>query len=118
MQTIYPYLLYDDAAGALDFLARAFGFEETLRTENGDRVAHAEMRLGQGQIMLGQPQQPVNGAAIVYVYVDDVDAHFARARAGGATIEHEPRDEPYGDRVYAARDPQGHSWYFGQKLHG
>jgi uncharacterized glyoxalase superfamily protein PhnB len=118
MQTIYPYLLYDDTAGALDFLARALGFEETLRTEDGDRVAHGEMRLGEGRIMLGQPQKPVEGAATVYVYVEDVDAHFAQARAAGATIEHEPRDEPYGDRVYAARDPQGHSWYFGQKLDG
>ncbi len=118
MQTIFPYLLYDDAAGALEFLAEAFGFEETLRMDADGRVAHAEMQLGDGEIMVGQPQQPVTAAATVYVYVDDVDAHFARARAADATIEHEPRDEPYGHRAYAARDPQGHTWYFARRLDG
>ena len=118
MQTIYPYLLYDDAAAAIDFLTRAFGFEETMRMDDDGRVMHAQLKLGDGAVMLGQPQRPVDGGAMVYVYVNGVDAHFERARAAGATIEHDPRDEEYGERVYAAQDTQGHHWYFAEKRNG
>ena len=48
----------------------------------------------------------------VYCFVDDVDAHFRRARAAGATIESEPEDKDWGDRMYTVRDPEGHQWYF------
>jgi len=123
MQTITPYLLYEDAAAALDFLSRAFGFEELTRiTEPGGRVDHAEMRIGEGEVHLGQPDEPTSpnrlgGTAVqLYVYVADVDAHFARARAAGAKIEDEPADQDYGDRRYHARDPEGHSWYFAAPL--
>jgi uncharacterized glyoxalase superfamily protein PhnB len=125
MQTITPYLLYDDAAAALDFLARAFGFEETNRMAAPDgRIAHAEMRLGGGEIYLGQPEQPRSPRhfggtpVLVYVYVDDVDGHCARARAAGANVVDDPADQAYGDRTYHARDREGHSWYFAQRLHG
>ncbi len=121
MQTIYPYLLYDDAAAAIDFLTRAFGFEETFRSADGDRVAHAQMRLGDGEIMLGQPpnqRERGNQTVLIYAYVDDVDAHCERARTAGAEIADEPRDEQYGERVYHAHDPEGHSWYFARKLDG
>lgn len=52
----------------------------------------------------------------LYVYVDDVDAHCARARAAGAEILEEPSDQPYGDRRHGARDPEGHRWYFACRL--
>jgi len=125
-QTVTPYLLYEDAAGALDFLARAFGFEETTRMAMPDgRVSHAEMKLGDGEIMLGQPEDGYRNpmqlggtTVLMHVYVDDVDAHCERARAGGAEIADEPADQEYGDRRYHARDPEGHSWYFAQKLDG
>lgn len=123
-QTVTPYLLYEDAAGALDFLARAFGFEETTRMAMPDgRVSHAEMKLGDGEIMLGQPEdgyrnpKQLGGTTVLmHVYVDDVDAHCERARAGGAEIADEPADQEYGDRRYHARDPEGHSWYFAQRV--
>jgi uncharacterized glyoxalase superfamily protein PhnB len=124
MQTITPYLLYDDAPAALEFLTRAFCFEETSRmTDENDRVAHAELRLGAGEIYLGQPEQPQSPRhfggtpVLIHVYVDDVDAHCARARDAGAEIVDEPVDRDYGDRIYHARDPEGHSWYFAQRLH-
>jgi len=125
-QTINPYLLYADAAGALDFLSRAFGFEETMRMPRPDgSVGHAEMKLGDGRIMLGQPEREYRnpqqlGAATVllYVYVDDVDAHCERARAAGAEIANEPADQPYGERTYDAHDPEGHSWYFAEQING
>jgi|SRR5712691_6424271 len=124
-QTITPYLLYEDAAAAMDFLGRAFGFEETMRMPAPDgRVGHAEMKLGDGQIMLGQPEAPTSPKrlggtpVLMYIYIDGVDAHCERARGAGAEIAQEPRDEEYGDRTYHARDPEGHSWYFAQRIAG
>ncbi len=123
MQTVTPYLLYEDAAAALGFLSRAFGFEETSRmTSEGGRVDHAEMRLGDGEVSLGQPAEPTSPrrlggtAVLLYVYVANVDAHCDRARAAGAEIVDEPADQAYGERRYHARDPEGHSWYFAQPL--
>jgi uncharacterized glyoxalase superfamily protein PhnB len=121
---IAPYLLYEDAAAAVEFLTRAFGLRERLRvpTEEG-RVSHAELELDGSLLMLGEPgpdyQAPRSAGtrhAIVHVYVDDVDAHFARARDAGATILEEPADQPYGDRRYAAEDPEGHQWFFAQHV--
>jgi PhnB protein len=70
--------------------------------------------------MLGEPGEgytsPKGGdkkTQSIYVYVDDVDAHFSRAKDAGATIVREPKDQFYGDRNYGAEDPGGHEWYFG-----
>ena len=105
------------------FLSKAFGFEETNRIAMPDgRVSHAEMRLGDGEIYLGQPEQRrspnrLGGTPVLlYVYVGDVDAHSRRARAAGADIVDEPANQSYGDRTYHALDPEGHSWYFAQRL--
>jgi uncharacterized glyoxalase superfamily protein PhnB len=121
MQTVTPYLLYEDAAAALEFLQRAFGFQEIRRMAAADgQVSHAELRIGDGHVHLGQPDEPTSprrlgGATVLlYVIVDDVDAHYAQARAAGAEIIDEPADQDYGDRRYAARDPEGHVWYFAQ----
>jgi PhnB protein len=125
VQIVTPYLLYEDAAAALEFLGRAFGFEEVMRMNAPDgHVNHAEMRLGGGDIHLGQPDRPTSPRrlggtpVLIYVVVDDVDAHFARARAEGAEIVDEPADQHYGDRRYAARDREGHLWYFAQPMAG
>ena len=120
MQTITQYLLYEDVAAALDFLSRAFGFEEVLRyTGSEGYVNHAEMSVGDGKIYLGDPgdeyQNPkrVGHETVgIYVIVDDVDATFERARNAGAEIREEPVDQEYGERRYSARDPEGHLWYF------
>lgn len=124
MQTITPYLLYEDVDAALDFLAKAFGFEEVLRyTGEEGYVSHAEMRLGDAAIYLGDPgddyrnpkrlgQQTVG----IYVLVDDVDAHHERAQAAGAEILQAPADQEYGDRRYDAVDREGHRWYFAQPI--
>jgi PhnB protein len=121
---IAPYLLYEDVAGALAFLAKAFGFRERLRFADDDgNVTHAEMELGGESIMMGDPGpdylSPKRGGhtgAQVHVYVDDVDAHFEQAKAAGATILTEPTDQEYGDRRYDARDPEGHLWSFAQRV--
>lgn len=125
METITPYLLYEDCAAALDFLSGAFGFEESLRSiaPDGQTVWHAEMRMGEGAIYLGDPgdqyRNPsrLGGVTVgIYVYVEDVDAHHERAKAFGATILEEPKDEEYGDRRYTVTDPEGHHWYFAQRI--
>jgi uncharacterized glyoxalase superfamily protein PhnB len=116
-----PYLYYEDAAAALDFLTSALGFTEKVRmTEDDGRIGHAEVVIGEdGVVMLGQPPNTRNPKSLggktqsIYVYVDDVDAHFERAKAAGAKIVREPEDQFYGDRNYGVEDPEGHEWYFG-----
>jgi PhnB protein len=122
---IAPYLLYEDGAAAIDFLTKAFGFEEVMRMEDGGVVNHAELRLGDDSVMLGDPgddyTSPRNAdhrSALVHVYVDDVDAHYERAKAAGAEIVMEPTDQEYGDRRYDAMDPEGQFWSFATPLAG
>ncbi len=121
---IVPYLLYEDAAGAIEFLTRAFGLRERLRvpTEDG-RVSHAELELDGSPLMLGEPGPDYRGPksagtrhTLVHVNVDDVDSHCEHARAAGATIIEEPAEQPYGDRRYAAEDPEGHQWFFARHM--
>lgn len=121
---IVPYVLYEDVPAALEFLERAFGFTEVLRYTGDDGVVnHAEARLGDGVLMMGHPgpeyRNPrTTGADHVMLVadVDDVDAHFERAKAAGANILAEPKDEFYGDRTYRAEDAEGYRWQFGQRV--
>ena len=125
-QRIIPYLSYADAPAAVEFLSTAFGFEVGMTMEMGEGVlGHAELHLEDNVLMLasvfeemGQasPQQLSGHHAQVMVYVDDVDAHHARAAAAGATILEEPTDQFYGDRSYRAVDPEGHHWVFSQNI--
>ena len=123
-QTIFPYLLYEDVASMLDWLTRAFGFTEKLRFAGDDgTINHAEMEIGGSSIMLGDPgddyRSPKNGGGWptqLQVYVDDVDAHYERAKAAGAEIHMEPTDQPYGDRRYDTEDLEGHNWFFAQRM--
>ena len=126
MQTITPYLLYEDCDAALEFLARAFGFEEVLRyTGEGGYVNHAEMKVGSdGRIFMGDPggdfQGPRRlGRETVGIYVevdDDVDERCERAREAGATIREEPADQEYGERRFTAEDLEGHVWFFARPI--
>ena len=124
MQTITPYLLYEDVDGALDFLARAFGFEEVLRYTGAEGyVSHAEMRLGDALVYLGDPGEDyrnprrLGGSTVgIYVRVDDVDAHHRHALERGAEVVYPPVDQPYGYREYSARDSEGHLWSFMKPL--
>jgi uncharacterized glyoxalase superfamily protein PhnB len=96
-----------------------------VEAEDGS-IAHSEMRVGDGYIMVGgewddRHRSPATLGGVntqsVHVQLDGgVDAHCARARAAGAVICREPEDQFYGDRVYAAIDPDGHVWTFAQTL--
>lgn len=116
---IFPTMRYGDARAAIEWLGRAFGFQPGLAVPDGaDRVAHAELSLGAGHIMLGSERDdPANPWAKerigLYVCVDDIDAHYARARAAGAEIVREIADTDYGAREYSVRDLEGYLWSFG-----
>ena len=128
--TIFPCLSYRDAPGAIEWLGRAFGFEQVCAYPNPDgTIAHAELKLGNGMIMLGSPKGdgpsrdragapdlsggPDDWHQSIYVVLDEVDGHYARAKAAGAPIVRELTDTDYGSRDYAARDPEGYLWNFG-----
>ena len=124
MPRITPYLLYEDVAGALAWLTEAFGFRERLRLPEPDgKIAHAEMEWADGVVMMGFPgptyQNPKRIGHVtqhLYVYVDNVDRHCERARKAGAEVFDEPQDQFYGDRRYGVADPEGHHWYFAQRV--
>jgi len=124
MPRVTPYLYYEDVAAALAWLARAFGFRERLRMPGPDgSVMHAEMQLADGVVMMGRPgpdyRSPKRLGQVtqsLYVYVDDVNTHFRRAKDAGAKVIEEPADQFYGDRRYGAEDPEGHVWYFAQHV--
>jgi uncharacterized glyoxalase superfamily protein PhnB len=120
-------VFYKDPLAALDWLAHAFGFERSMLITNRDgSFGHAEMTFGDGYIMVGSEWAAYTASPestggkntqILHVQLDaGIDAHYARARAAGAAIVREPNDEFYGDRVYSARDPEGHVWTFAQHL--
>jgi uncharacterized glyoxalase superfamily protein PhnB len=108
---IYPFTRFADPDAALEWLAKAFGFEEHVvyRADDG-ALQHAEMHLGPGIVMFSGGDPKEQG---IYVAVDDPDAHYERAKAAGAEMVREIEDTPYGSREYTARDPEGHVWSFG-----
>jgi uncharacterized glyoxalase superfamily protein PhnB len=124
MNTI-PFLNYEDAPAALDWLANAFGFERSDVHEGPDgTIAHAEMRFADGLIMLGSAGEndlgmktPRELGAVnqgVYVIVDDrINEHYERAVAAGAEVVRPLHDTDYGSRDYIVRDPEGNLWSFG-----
>ena len=133
-----PAVFYDDAAAAIDWLCRAFGFDVRLKVEgDGGRIEHSELMYGEGLIMVGDAAKidplagrsfrasprTVNGANTqsIMVFVDDAEGHCARARAAGATIFAEPALHDYGqdywaDRSYGAVDPEGQRWWFTERV--
>ena len=121
---IFPFLRYQDAPAAFEWLARAFGFEKQMLVPGPDgTIAHAQLRYGGGLVMIGSAVEDgmnlKSPAALggstqgIYVHVDDVDAHHDRAKAAGAEIVMELADTEYGSREYLARDLEGHVWSFG-----
>lgn len=123
-------VFYDDAAAAIDWLCRAFGFEVRLKVEHEGRIQHSELTYEGAVIMVGQtggrpwclsPRTAGGCTQAVCLQVDDVDAHCERARAAGAVIDAEPADHDHGpeywtDRTYGAVDPEGHHWWFSMRV--
>ena len=126
-QAFFPGMRYADAPAAIDWLEKAFGFQRQVVYPGPDgTVAHAQLIFNGGMIMLGSykedvfqyktPRQAGGVTQAVYVYVPDIDAQFARAKAAGAEIVVPLKDTDYGSREYSARDLEGHLWHFGTYL--
>ncbi|MHB8643593.1 MAG: VOC family protein [Gaiellaceae bacterium] len=121
MTDVVPMVSYADCAAAADWLVRAFGFEEVERM-GGDEVTHVTLRAGDGVIFLGKPggsyvNPTYEGPWVidgVWVQVDDLEAHYARAEAAGARLLSEIQPGPTGP-LYRVEDPFGHRWMFAQR---
>jgi uncharacterized glyoxalase superfamily protein PhnB len=126
--TVIPALRYRDAAAAVEWLCKAFGFEKHLVVPSDDgNVVHAQLVFGNGMVMLGAGQQhgpfdeavkpPADAGGVAsqgpYIVVADADAHYERAVAAGAELVLELENADYGGRGYTCRDPEGHVWSFG-----
>lgn len=127
-------LFYEDAAAAIDWLTRAFDFQVRIKIDGEEgRVTHSELEFGEAVIMVSSADKAKRHASprsvggvntqSIFIYVDDVDAHCARARAAGAKIFKEPTDMDYGaehwaDRGYGVEDPEGHLFWFAHRIRG
>ncbi|MET9881787.1 VOC family protein [Streptomyces sp. NPDC006430] len=118
---VVPHIMVADAAAALAFYGRAFGAVEDVRLDHpGGGVLHAEIRIGEAVLMLGDASEgpfsapPALGgtSAALHVYVPDVDALVRTATAEGAELLQPPADQFHGDRTAILRDPSGHLWVF------
>ncbi|MBB3275385.1 MULTISPECIES: VOC family protein [unclassified Pseudoxanthomonas] len=117
--SVTSYLIVDDAAKALDFYRDAFGAEEMYRLPMGDRIGHAETRIGDTVLMLSDEWPDMNalspntrgGATSSFmIYVEDADAAYARAVKAGARADRPVKQEFWGDRIGSVVDPFGHKW--------
>ncbi len=125
--TLIPCLRYRDVAAAIDWLCRAFGFEcRRLYKDELIGITYAQLAFGNGMVMVApvvdseygrQLRQPdeIGGASTqgIYVIVNSADALYAQAKAAGAQIAIELKDEDYGGRGFTCHDPEGHLWSFG-----
>ncbi len=120
--SITPYLAINDAAKAIEFYKKAFDAVEMFRLDApGGRVGHAELKIGDSSVMLGDPcdmeggltaSQKLAGAAVgLHLYVEDCDKVYAQALAAGATQVYEVKDQFYGDRSGTLKDPFGNLWF-------
>lgn len=123
---IIPTMRYDEARNMIDWLCDTFGFSRHLVVDDDSGgIAHAQLVLGDGMVMLGTARNDAFGvlqktartlggtSQSPYIVVAEVDALCERARAAGAEIVIEPKDEDYGSRVFCCRDPEGQLWNFG-----
>ncbi|MFY9556641.1 MAG: VOC family protein [Blastocatellia bacterium] len=119
--TVTPYLTVKDAPSAMEFYSNVFGAKELMRLAEPDgRIGHAEMQIGNSQIMISDEYPEIDvlgphsrgGSTVgLHIYVADADAVFERAVAAGATVLRPVSDEFYGDRSGKLADPYGHVWF-------
>lgn len=112
--TVTPFLVVEEAARVIEFLKQAFGAAAEVQLAHPDgSVMHAEARIGDSMIMVGQAmgdEQPSRPGTI-YLYVDDADITYQRALQAGATSLQEPADQFWGDRMGGVKDPSGTQWW-------
>jgi PhnB protein len=117
--SVTPYLIVDGAAEAIRWYERALAATEVMRLPMGDKIGHAEIRIGDSHVMLSDewpeygklgPKSRGGSTCGLMVYLDDVDAAFNHAVAAGAMVDQPVADQFYGDRSGSITDPFGHSW--------
>lgn len=117
--SLTPYLVVDGAAEAIRFYEQAFGATELFRLPMGDKLGHAEIKIGDSVLMLADespdmghqgPKSRGGPTSSILFYTEDVDAAFERAVAAGCTSERPPEDQFWGDRMGTLLDPFGHRW--------
>ena len=124
--TMMPTMRYKDAPAAIDWLCQVFGFARHAVYANPDgSIAHAELTLGGGMIMLGSEKNDEYGRGFkspsdlgaetrsTYIVVADADSVYARAQASGAKVVRPLQNTDYGCREFSVKDPEGHSWSVG-----
>ena len=114
--TLIPTFRYRDAPRMIDWLCETLGFARHAVYEDGQGgIAHAQLTLGDGMIMLGSTRDDELGSfdSSPYVVVPDADAVFARVKATGAQITSPIKDEDHGGRGFGFRDPEGMRWFVG-----
>ena len=124
---IIPGMRYRDAPAAIEWLCRAFGFSRHLVVpEEGGGIAHAQLVLGSGMIMLGSyhdegeydrlvrlPEDAGGSTQAPYIVIEDIEDHYQRAVGAGARVVYELAEQDYGGKLYSVLDPEGHLWNFG-----
>jgi len=120
MDTVLPHIFYQNVNDALEWLRAAFGFMEHYRY--GNPVSGAQVYLGDAYMMVSRargkatPKELGYGTQSLTVFVDDVDAHYARAKLAGVRIVEDLHETAYGERQYGAEDCEGHHWLFSQHV--
>ena len=111
--TVTPYLVVQGAGKLIDFMKAAFDAQETVRMPMPDgSIGHAELRIGNSMIMIGEARDQWKAMPTsLYLYLEDVDAVYARAVAAGATAVAEPKNQFYGDRSGGVQDMCGNNWW-------
>lgn len=116
--TVTPYLLVEDVRALITFVKQAFdAVERGLHEGEDGRVMHAEVKIGNSIIMMGEPSEewpPM--PCMLHLYVDDTDAVYNQALEAGATSVREPQDEFYGDRSGGVRDSFGNLWWMATRV--
>jgi PhnB protein len=111
--TVTPFLYVRNAKQFIEFTQAAFGAQETVYHELPNGQAHAEIKIGNSMIMIGETTP---APASIYLYVHDVDAVYERAVEAGAKSIGAPSDKPYGDRNATVEDAHGITWFIGSRI--
>ncbi|MBX2861578.1 MAG: VOC family protein [Vampirovibrio sp.] len=126
LSNIVPTLKYQDAPNAIEWLCTTFGFQKHLVIPGeNNTITHAQLTFGNGMIMVGSVNKDEYGSLIkqpidaggntqsAYIIVEEIDAHYAHAKANGADIVLDLAEQHYGGKLYSCKDPEGHLWNFG-----
>jgi PhnB protein len=125
-ETLTPYLIVRDAAGAMEYYKKAFGATELFRMAHpSGKLLHAELQIGKSRVMLADEFPEINarspqsygGSPVgLLLYVDDVDGFYERAVEAGARAVRPVQNQFYGDRSGGLEDPFGHIWHVATRL--